>query len=228
MNADKPKHHKRKGIAFLLAALCILILPCIIQERWIRTDREYQKGLALQYALLPTSEYECGSISTEDGRTTVWFWENRFSLTYTPNRAVREIAYFYRKTADYLEKHPDSELHDTEIYLLFHLYADEWVQVSSCPAECSVSDESSCIPRHMTNLETEKLSSIKEMHSLHLLKVTAKTADDVTFFADWTDLQYLNIYCKDLTQEQTDFLCEHLPQCEIWINGVQVNPIDET
>lgn len=224
MNVDKAKQQRRKGIALLLTALCILALPCIIRARWIETDQPYQRGLALQYALLPTSEYECESISTEDGRTTVWFWENRFSLTYTPNRAVREIAYFYRKTADYLERHPDGELYDTEIDLLFHLYADEWVQVSSCPAECSVSDESSCIPRHMNYLETEWLSSIKDMYSLHSLKVTAKTADDVTFFADWTDLRYLNIYCKDLTQEQTDFLCEHLPECEIWINGVQADP----
>lgn len=224
MNVDKAKQQRRKGIALLLTALCILALPCIIYIRWIETDQPYQRGLALQYALLPTSEYECESISTEDERTTVWFWEKRFSLTYTPNRAVREIAYYYQKTADYLEKHPDSELHDTEIYLLFHLYADEWVQVSGCPAECSVSDESTCIPQHMINLETERLSSIKDMYSLHSLNVTAKTADDVTFFAEWTNLRYLNIYCKDLTQEQTDFLCEHLPECEIWINGVQANP----
>ncbi len=229
MTVDKPKEAKKsihetlKTAAALLGVFCILVLPCIVQLRWIKTDRDAQKELAWMYGFLPASEYECDFMDTlGDGRTRIYFDRHRFSLTYTPNRAVRDIAYFYEKTVAYLAQHPDSELHDTEIYLLFHLYADESVEVSDCPAECSASHTTPCTLRHMTNLETELLSSIRDMHDLHSLDVKVRTVDDVTFFADWKDLRYLNIYCKDLTQEQIDSLCEVLPDCEIWIIDEQI------
>ncbi len=214
----RPIREKLKIAGACVGVFCILVLPCIVQARWIRTDRAYQKGLAWMYGVLPVSEYECESFHTlEDGTTRILFWPNRFSLTYTPNRAVRDIAYFREKTMEYLEQHPDSELNDTEIYLLFHLYADVSAQVSECNPGTSASHESPCTLKCLTGLDTELLSSVRDMHDLHSLDVKVKNVDDVAFFADWKDLRYLNIRCRNVTQEQREQLCEVLPDCEIWI-----------
>ncbi len=214
----RPIREKMKIAGACVGVFCILVLPCIVQARWIETDRAYQKGLAWAYGFLPVSEYECEHFCTlEDGTTRIYFSKPRFSLTYTPNRAVRDIAYFREKTMEYLGSHPEFAADGGDVLLQFDLYADVSAQVSECNPGTSASHESPCTLKCLTGLDTELLSSVRDMHDLHSLDVNVKNVDDVAFFADWKDLRYLNIRCRTVTQEQREQLCELLPDCEIWI-----------
>lgn len=236
MNVDKAKQQRRKGIALLLTAFCILILPCIICMRWIETDQAYQKDLAWVYGTMPLVHYQCASIHSdpETKETSIYFTLDRveqFSMTamfFTKDRAAAEIARIQKRTAEYLQDHPESELHDHHITIALQELPGENFELTNYDQETKERYEHAYDISYLHTLSTEHLSAAAELSPMRYLYVAAKTADDVTFFTDWTDLRYLEIYCKDLTQEQTDFLCEHLPECEIWINGVQVNPVDET
>ncbi len=225
----KQKRERAKTITLVLVILCIFTLPCVIQERWIETDQPYHKELAWIYGTMPLMHYQCYSIRSDSETNETWVYFGldrfeRFSLTSmfcTKDRAAAEIARIQKRTAEYLQDHPESELHDHHITIALQELPGENFELTNYDQETKERYEHAYDISYLHTLSTEHLSAAAELSPMRYLYVVAETADDVTFFADWTDLRYLNIYCKDLTQEQITFLCENLPECEIWINDEQ-------